>query len=121
MIELDPEVEYTERQLEIYSELDLLYQEVGRLHHAQQEWNASSKNARYQAVDIQVARLEALRDEAEKELNKQRFQEKIDRLVTRKAQWESPEFQQKIEDFGPQIAALNQRIDELETMFDAEP
>jgi len=62
--------------------------------------------------------LEALRDAAGNVENQARFQEGIDILVARKANWESQEWQDKIADFGPQIASLNQRKDELEVMFE---
>ena len=120
MIVLDPEVEYTERQLEIYDELEQLYRQLTQLHHSQQEWNAASTNKRLQGLDIRIARLEALRDEANVEANKQRFQERIDGLQAKRDSWSSQEWQDKIAGFGQQIADLNQRKDELETLFNEE-
>lgn len=117
-IVLDPEEDYTAEQLEIYRVLEPIYGELDQLHHSRQEWNQAETSKRINALDVRIARLEALRDAANNIENRVRFQEGIDTLVARKANWESQEWQDKIADYGPQIASLNQRKDDLEVMFE---
>ena len=114
----------SEEVLELKNEFNKLAQELRQAIHTQRDFNASAVIARRNGFNVEIARLETIRDILDNQDLRDKFQAKINKLVSNRDEADSTDpgsARDNASKLGPVVYTLNQQLSDIEAALASLP